>query len=66
VTQLNDAAARSFIKIGSQNRSNPDPPAWLRILEYTHPPLLDRVRTALEYHPWTEGKPNQYFHPVPR
>jgi len=63
VTHLNDAAARAFIKLGSQNRSNPEPAAWLRILEYTHPPMLDRVRTALDYHPWTEGKPNRYFHP---
>ncbi|HTM57640.1 MAG TPA: M48 family metallopeptidase [Candidatus Udaeobacter sp.] len=62
VTQLNDAAARAFIKLGSQNRSNPEPTAWLRLLEYTHPPLVDRVRTALEYHPWTEGKPNRFFH----
>ena len=63
VTHFNDAAARAFIKLGSQNRSNPEPAAWLRILEYTHPPLVERVRTALDYHPWTEGKPDRFFHP---
>ena len=62
VTRLNDAAARAFIKLGSQNRTNPEPAAWLRALEYTHPPLVDRVRTALDYHPWSEGKPNRFFH----
>jgi Zn-dependent protease with chaperone function len=63
VTHMNDAGARAFIKLGSQNRSNPEPAAWLVFWEYTHPPLLERVRTALEYHPWSEGRPNRYFHP---
>ncbi len=63
VTRLNDAAARAFIKLGSQNRSNPEPGAVLRVLEYSHPPLLERVQTALDYHPWTAEKPNRYFHP---
>ena len=65
VTHLNDAGARAFMKLGSQNRSNPEPPAWLRIWAYTHPPLLERVKSALEYHPWTQGQPNRFFHPGP-
>ncbi|MBI1798983.1 MAG: M48 family metallopeptidase [Candidatus Eisenbacteria bacterium] len=61
ITRTNDAAARAFLKLGAQNRSNPDPAPWLRIFEYTHPPLLERVRSAIEYHPWIEGKPNRFF-----
>ena len=64
-THLNDAAARAFVKLGSENRSDPDPPVAIRLLLYTHPPLIDRVRLALAYHPWTAGLPNRYYHGPP-
>jgi Zn-dependent protease with chaperone function len=62
ITHDNDAAARAFLKLGAQNKSNPDPPAWIRLTLYTHPTLADRVRLALEYRPWEQGKPNRFFH----
>jgi Zn-dependent protease with chaperone function len=62
ITRDNDAAARSFLKLAQDNRSDPDPPAWIRILLYDHPPLADRIRFALHYRPWMEGKPNRFFH----
>jgi Zn-dependent protease with chaperone function len=61
VTRDNDAAARSFLKLGSQNRANPEPPAWVRLVFYSHPTMAERLHLALSYHPWTEGKPNRYF-----
>jgi len=61
VTQLSDAGARAFIKLGSQNKSDPEPNPLVRAMLYTHPPLIERIRYALEYHPWTEGKPNAKF-----
>ena len=63
VTHMNDAGARAFIKLGSQNKSNPEPPAVLKWFLYSHPPLVERVRYAMEYRPWEEGKPNAKFHP---
>ena len=63
VTHLNDAAARAFIKLESQNRADPEPSEWLKILLYTHPPVIERVRLAETYHPWAEGKPNRYYKP---
>ena len=63
VTHLNDAAARAFIKLESQNRSDPEPSQWQKLLLYTHPPVIERVRVAEAYHPWTEGHPNRYFKP---
>ena len=63
VTRMNDAGARAFIKLGSQNKSNPEPPAALKWFLYSHPPLVERVRYAMEYRPWEEGKPNAAFHP---
>lgn len=61
ITRDNDAAARAFMKIGAQNRSNPDPPAWARLTLYSHPTLSERVRLALGYRPWEEGRPNRFY-----
>ena len=61
ITRDNDAAARAFLKLGSQNKSNPEPPAFVRLLMYSHPTLADRVRLALSYRPWAEGKPNRFY-----
>jgi STE24 endopeptidase len=61
VTHLNDAGARAFIKLASQNKSNPEPNAFVMAFLYTHPPVIERIRYALEYHPWTEGRPNEKF-----
>ena len=60
---MNDAAARAFIKLGAQNKSNPEPGTVLKIFQYTHPPLIERIRTAQEYRPWEHGKPNRFFKP---
>ena len=64
VTHSNDAGARAFIKLGNQNKSNPEPAKVLEWMEYSHPPLIDRVRYAIRYRPWEEGKPNQKFEPA--
>jgi Zn-dependent protease with chaperone function len=63
VTQANDAAARAFIKLGSQNKSDPEPSALIEAWLYTHPPLAERVRYAIEYRPWESGQPNRKFKP---
>lgn len=65
VTRLNDAAARAFLKLGSQNRSNPEPSAVVKAFLYSHPPLAERVRFAAAYRPWERGEPNRYFRGVP-
>jgi Zn-dependent protease with chaperone function len=61
ITRDNDAAARAFLKLGEDNRSDPEPAAWVRVLFYTHPPLGERIRFAEGYHPWREGRPNQLY-----
>jgi len=65
LTRDNDAGARAFLKLGSQNRSDPEPPTWVTMLHYTHPPLMNRIRFVLDYRPWVEGKPNRYYHGPP-
>lgn len=63
VTHTNDAAARAFIKLGSQNKSDPEPPAWRVWMFYSHPPLAERVRFAMTYRPWETGQPNRLYRP---
>ena len=43
VTRDNDAGARSFLKLSSQNRSNPEPLEPVKWFLYSHPPLLQRI-----------------------
>ena len=63
VTHLNDAAARAFIKLGAQNRSNPEPSSVIRLLLYSHPTLIERIRFAESYRPWERGEPDRFFRP---
>jgi Zn-dependent protease with chaperone function len=62
ITRDNDAGARAFIKLGSQNRSNPEPPGWATWALYDHPPLIERVQFAIGYRPWEHGQPDRFFH----
>ncbi len=61
LTHDNAAAARAFLVMGRITRSDPDPPRWIEWMLYTHPTLLQRIRFAERWHPWTEGRPNRYF-----
>jgi len=46
-TTHNAPAFRSaMLKLASQNLSDADPPAWVRFLFYSHPPISERVRMA--------------------
>jgi STE24 endopeptidase len=65
LTHDNDAGARSFLKLAAGNRSNPDPDPIVKWFLYTHPPLLDRIRFALDYRPWERGEPPRVFHGPP-
>jgi STE24 endopeptidase len=61
ITHDNDAAARAFLVLSRQNRSDPDPPAAIKWLLYSHPPGVERVRLAMTYRPWAEGKPYRFY-----
>jgi STE24 endopeptidase len=46
-TTRNGPAFRSaMLKLASQNLADADPPAWVRFLFYSHPPISERVRMA--------------------
>ena len=61
LTHDNDAGARSFLKLAEGNRSDPEPAGWVNWLLFTHPPLGDRIRFALDYKPWERGEPNRAY-----
>lgn len=61
VTRANDAGARAFLKLGAQNRNNPEPSPLVRAMLYDHPPLGERIRFALSYRPWEAGRENRFF-----
>jgi Zn-dependent protease with chaperone function len=61
ITRDNDAAARSFLALSRENRSDPEPREWVKVLLYSHPPGIERVRMALEYRPWERGEPPRFM-----
>jgi Zn-dependent protease with chaperone function len=65
VTRDNDAGARAFLKLGSQNRSNPEPSRFVTLVLYSHPPLIERITFAMSYQPWREGISNRFFKGAP-
>jgi Zn-dependent protease with chaperone function len=63
ITHDNDAGARSFLALARDNKSDPEPATWVRLALYSHPPLGDRIRFALEYQPWAHGEPARFYPP---
>jgi Zn-dependent protease with chaperone function len=61
ITRDNDAGARAFLALARGNRSDPEPAGWVKLLLYTHPPLGERIRFALEYQPWEKDQPNRLY-----
>jgi len=46
LTGLTDAAVRTYVAFAAEDRGDPDPPAWLSAMLWTHPTLVERVRFA--------------------
>jgi Zn-dependent protease with chaperone function len=58
-------AARAFQDLGEKGLSVPDPNPFFVFWTYSHPPVADRLRFALSYRPWDEGRPGRYFRWAP-
>jgi Zn-dependent protease with chaperone function len=63
VPDVNAVDARSFQALGEEGLADPDPGAFIKFWLYTHPPIEERIRFALRYKPWAEGKPLELVHP---
>jgi Zn-dependent protease with chaperone function len=63
VPNPNAAETRAFQILGEQDLSDPDPNPFIVFWLYSHPPLGRRIQSALNYKPWSDGKPLQFVHP---
>lgn len=63
VPNPNAAEARAFQILGEQDLADPDPNPFIVVWLYSHPPLDRRIRFALSYKPWAEGKPLRFVQP---
>ena len=60
ITRTNHEAALSFVRLQQDNLANPNP-AWLiKVFEYSHPTLGERIEFANTYRPWERGEPLVY------
>jgi Zn-dependent protease with chaperone function len=56
VPDANQAAAQSFQVLGETSLSYPYPNRFLVFWLADHPPIPDRVKFAVSYNPWAEGR----------
>ncbi|MBI4318244.1 MAG: M48 family metallopeptidase [Chloroflexi bacterium] len=52
ITRQNEAYASALEKLGRLNVADPDPPAWMEFLFYSHPSEKKRIEFAQQYAPW--------------
>ncbi|HEY4370250.1 MAG TPA: M48 family metallopeptidase [Steroidobacteraceae bacterium] len=62
VPDSSQVAAHAFQKLGEKALEYPTPSALDVFWTYDHPPIDARLRFAVGYHPWDEGKPTQFVH----
>ena len=53
-------AAQAFQVLGEVDLADPDPDPANVFLFYDHPPISDRVRFCLSYHPWVNGGKGEF------
>jgi len=60
LTRDNVACGRAFVKLQTENLSNPRPGPLYVMMRASHPPIAARVAMCNEYRPWAEGGPLRY------
>lgn len=60
LTRDNAACGRAFVKLQTENLSNPRPGPLYVLMRASHPPIAARVAMCNEYRPWAEGEPLRY------
>lgn len=54
-------AAQSFQILGESNLADPDPPPFIKVWLYSHPPLNERISFAASYDPWSKNVPRKFI-----
>jgi Zn-dependent protease with chaperone function len=60
LTHENHAAASMFAGFEQTYLESPDPGWFALATRWNHPPLVERIPFANNYHPWLEGKPLEF------
>lgn len=60
VPNAQDTAAHAFQLMGELDLDDPNPPRFVRLWLYTHPPLAERLKFAHGYDPWRKGESPRY------
>jgi STE24 endopeptidase len=60
ITRTNHAAAMSFVKLQQDNLANPRPAWVIKVFQYSHPTMAERIEFANTYRPWERGEPLAY------
>lgn len=60
ITHSNHAGATAFVKLQTENLSNPRPGVIMKVLRASHPPIGERIDFCNTYKPWEKGEPLQY------
>ena len=60
LTRDNHAAATAFVRLQSENLSNPTPGPLFTLFRASHPSLAERIEFANDYRPWQQGQPLRY------
>jgi STE24 endopeptidase len=55
-----EVAASSFQKLGEKSLDYPYPNSFYVFWAYSHPTISDRLRFALRYRPWEQGRPTEF------
>jgi len=53
-------AAQAFEILGEVDLADPNPNPFIKVWLFSHPPLAERVKFALTYNPWAEGKQPEF------
>jgi STE24 endopeptidase len=60
LTQDNRSCGTGFVKLQTNNLSNPRPGPLYVAFRASHPPIADRVAMCNQYRPWERGAPLRY------
>jgi Zn-dependent protease with chaperone function len=60
VPNSEEVAAHGFQVMGELDLSDPNPPAFITLWLYSHPPLAERLVFAHAYDPWSKGESPKY------
>jgi STE24 endopeptidase len=62
VPNSQQVAAQTDQILGETNLEEPDPSRYAVFWFYTHPPIAERLKFALDYDPWSASQPTEFIH----